>query len=172
MWGTNLYSDDSSVCTAAVHVGLITFEDGGTVTILIEEGAEEYQSSSFNGVDTNRYASWNGSFSFPDAEPLEAAATIAWDRRANSYADEDGTVFSVICDPDGSPGSVWGTGTYTDDSSICTAAVHAGLIDLADGGAVTFQLVDGLDAYEGSTANGITSQSYGTWSGSFVFVED
>ncbi len=65
--------------------------------------------------------------------------------------------------------TVWGTDTYTDDSSLCTAAVHAGAITLA-GGSIRVEAVDGLEAYEGSLRNGVESLDYGSWGRSFVFV--
>ena len=65
---------------------------------------------------------------------------------------------------------VWGVGPYTDDSSVCTAAVHAGLITAAKGGTVTFDVTTGMDAYKGSTANGVTSLDYGGWPRQFSFV--
>jgi hypothetical protein len=65
---------------------------------------------------------------------------------------------------------VWGTATYTADSSICTAAVHAGLFDQAEGGTVTIEVVAGLDAYEGTTANGVTTRAYGAYDPAFRFV--
>jgi LCCL domain len=170
VWGTNLYTDDSSVCTAAVQVGLITFEKGGTVTIKIEAGASEYTGSTNNGVESQKYGSWGGSFSFPDADQIEVSAEIPWDRPGNYYADGRTGDITVVCPPDGTPASVWGTDTYTDDSSICTAAVHAGVITLADGGDVTFQLTPGQDSYQGSTANGVTSLDYGAWGGSLVIA--
>ena len=71
---------------------------------------------------------------------------------------------------DGTLGAVWGTDVYTDDSSVCTAAVHLGLINELDGGLVVIQISGGLEAYEGTTANGVTSGSYAAWSGSFTFV--
>ena len=52
---------------------------------------------------------------------------------------------------------MWGTDTYTADSKICTAAVLEGLITVEDGGEVTIEVIEGLDSYEGSTANGVTS---------------
>ena len=64
---------------------------------------------------------------------------------------------------------VWGTDTYTDDSSLCTAAVHAGVITLA-GGALRVEAVDGLEAYVGSLRNGVESLDYGSWGRSFVVV--
>ena len=170
MWGTNVYTDDSSVCTAAVHQGLIGLDDGGTVTIEILDGQAEYVGSQANGVTTRSYGSWGGSFSFPDAEPLEVGATIDWSRSASFYAGDDRAEITVECAPGGTAGSVWGSGTYTDDSSICTAAVHAGLITLADGGQVTFRLTPGEESYTGSTANGVQSRDYGSWGASFQFL--
>jgi predicted nucleic acid-binding Zn ribbon protein len=64
-------------------------------------------------------------------------------------------------------GSVWGTGTYTTDSRVCRAAVHAGAIP-ATGGTVTVTPAPGLPAYAGSAANGITTSNYGPWSASFT----
>ena len=61
-------------------------------------------------------------------------------------------------------------GTYTDDSSVCSAAVQAGLITLANGGNVTIEIQPGANSYTGSTKNGITSSDYGPWSGSNTFV--
>lgn len=172
VWGTNVYTDDSSVCTAAVHVGLITLADGGDVVFEIGEGAEEYVGSESNGISTNDYGSWGGSFSFPDATPLDVAQGIAWDRRAREYAGDAalGEPITVTCRAGGEEYTIWGTEIYTDDSSICTAAVHMGLITFADGGEVTFELVEGQESYTGSTANGVTSSDYASWGASFSFV--
>ncbi len=60
-WGTDLYSDDSSVCAAAVHTGAIAYS-GGTVTIEIRGDAESYAGSARNGVITQNWDSWHGSF--------------------------------------------------------------------------------------------------------------
>ena len=65
---------------------------------------------------------------------------------------------------------MWGTDVYTDDSSICTAAVSAGLITFQAGGSVTIEIRQGQSSYAGSTRNGVTSKGYGSWNGSFVFV--
>jgi hypothetical protein len=171
LWGTNTYTDDSSICTAAVHAGLITVEDGGEVTIEILEGQDEYLAAESNGVESKVFGPFEGSFSFPDAEPIEVAATIGWDRAANFYAGREVTEFTVECEAGGQPGSVWGTDVYTDDSSICTAAVHAGVITADEGGEVTFEITGGEQSYEGTEANGISSQDFGPYDGSFRFVE-
>ena len=61
---------------------------------------------------------------------------------------------------------VWGTGPYTTDSSVCTAAVHAGYINLKEGGRVVIQIRKGSDSYEGSTQHGITTEGYHDYRGS------
>jgi hypothetical protein len=65
-WGTGIYTDDSRVCLAAVHAGIITIEAGGDVTILIRPGMNHYFGSAANGITTDPYADWYGSFEFVD----------------------------------------------------------------------------------------------------------
>jgi len=64
-------------------------------------------------------------------------------------------------------GSVWGVGPYTDDSNLCKAAVHAGIIPLT-GGTIEYQVTNGFSKYSGSIKNGITTNSYGKWPGSVI----
>lgn len=64
--------------------------------------------------------------------------------------------------------TVWGDWIYTDDSSICRAARHAGVVG-PEGGSVTVLAEPGRQSYPGSTQNGVTSSSYGTWESSFRF---
>lgn len=64
-------------------------------------------------------------------------------------------------------GTIWGDGVYTDDSAVATVAVHAGLLKVGERGFVTVTLEPGRDSYPGSTKNGITSQPYGAWDGSY-----
>jgi hypothetical protein len=80
-----------------------------------------------------------------------------------------GSRHTYSCPPGGSANSIWGTDTYTHDSSICTAGVHVGSITLAAGGLVTIEMAPGLSAYVASTRNGISSGSWGAWGCSFIF---
>lgn len=64
-------------------------------------------------------------------------------------------------------GSVWGTDVYTDDSSIATAAVHAGLLKPGEEGQLQVTFEAGRSGYEGSTRNGVTTQSYGAYGRSY-----
>lgn len=78
-----------------------------------------------------------------------------------------GATGQVVCPSGGVPSSVWGTGTYTSDSSICGAAQHYGWLASGAGGTVTYQTVPGMASYEGSSNYGITSRDYGSWNLSF-----
>jgi LCCL domain-containing protein len=108
----------------------------------------------------------------------EAGMAITWQDQPNALQDAQGqplvagTPVAVTCPPNGAVDTVWGTDVYTDDSSICTAAVHAGLITFERGGPVVFEIVDGRQAYPGSERNGVTTSDYGPWSGSFVFMRE
>ncbi len=166
VWGTGVYTDDSSVCTAAVHAGLIRFAGGGTVTIEIKAGQSSYAGSTLNGVTTKAYGSWGGSFVFAGA-PGEGGRT--WNADAKSLRGSDGERYTFTCPANGAASTVWGTGVYTDDSSVCTAAVHSGLLTFA-GGTVTIEIKPGQSSYAGSTLNGVTTKAYGSWGGSFVVV--
>src|SRR5207248_2488347 len=64
-------------------------------------------------------------------------------------------------------GPVWGTDTYTDDSSLAAAAVHAGVLRPGQKGVVAVTVLPGQQAYAGSARNGITTNSFGAWPGSF-----
>jgi hypothetical protein len=69
------------------------------------------------------------------------------------------------------PSRVTGSGPYTDDSSICSAAVHAGAIRAKDGGDVTIEIRRGEARYASSDRNYIRSAAYErAWSGSFVVL--
>ena len=106
--------------------------------------------------------------------PSATSATetqIDWTRQADQLRGRNGQSFSYYCSAGGqASGRLWGTGLYTDDSSICTAAVHAGLITLDSGGNVTIEIRSGATSYQGSRKNGLSSNSYGSWHGSFAFV--
>ncbi|MDP1921133.1 MAG: LCCL domain-containing protein [Myxococcales bacterium] len=65
-------------------------------------------------------------------------------------------------------GSVWGTEVYTSDTHLGTAAVHQGLIKPGEREVLKVKVIPGQNEYLGTTKNGITSQSYGAWSVSFV----
>ncbi len=104
--------------------------------------------------------------------PESAPATDPWSVNAVEHRAELGEEFTYDCPPadESRIDTVWGTDVYTDDSSVCTAAVHAGAITVDGGGEVTIEIAPGEDSYESSEQNGIESSSYGPWGGSFIVV--
>jgi len=92
-----------------------------------------------------------------------------WFVNAVDHRDQVGKQFTYSCTSNGAPDSIWGTDVYTDDSSVCTAAVHAGRITMERGGQVTIQMSPGLESYTASTRHGVASMEYSAWLGSFFF---
>jgi LCCL domain len=77
--------------------------------------------------------------------------------------------YECQCPPqDQTYGAVWGSGPYTADSNICVAAAHAGVIGPQGGGVVAYAFA-GQDSYEGSTANGVQTSTWGSYDASFMF---
>ncbi|MBE7412485.1 MAG: hypothetical protein L6Q54_07760 [Leptospiraceae bacterium] len=76
--------------------------------------------------------------------------------------------FAVNCPANCGSASIWGTDSYTTDSSICLAAVHTGAIQKDKGGKVTVFIIAGLPAYTGSEKNGVTTSSWNSYEASFT----
>lgn len=77
--------------------------------------------------------------------------------------------YTCTCAAGAPNGSVWGSGPYTADSDICTAARHAGILT-PDGGAVMAFRLDGMAEYAGSQRNGVTSSRWGRYDTSIMFA--
>ena len=73
-------------------------------------------------------------------------------------ADETTFYFRVVGD---TIGTVWGTDVYTGDSSLPTAAVHAGLVQPGGTAVIKVTVVQPLGQYQGSARNGVTSRDFG-----------
>ena len=63
LWGTNLYTANSGICSAAVHAGMISTE-GGIITIELLEGQEFYTGSNKNEVESKDRAGTSLSYGF------------------------------------------------------------------------------------------------------------
>ena len=175
VWGSGPYTDDSSICTAAVHAGRIQQAAGGAVTVFVHPGRARYPGSAANGVTSSSFASYPGSFAFdavlaPEAAAPGGAEALSWTQNASQFRGQNATTHLVWCPPNGSASSVWGSNPFTDDSSICTAGVHAGKIQLASGGSFRIRIGPGLPRYRGSARNGVTSSNFGSFPGSYIVV--
>lgn len=206
VWGTGSYSDDSSVCTAAIHAGVLT-SAGGPVVITISAGQEAYPATTQNGVTSSQWASWNRSFipgpsggtcantcatagdgecddggagsmyalcelgsDCGDCGPRAAgvvAQAVECSTNAQGLTGDPGTHHTVACPAGCGSATIWGTGAYSDDSSVCSAAIHAGVLQ-AGGGTAVISIAPGQEAYPASTQNGVTSSQWGSWTRSFL----
>jgi hypothetical protein len=112
----------------------------------------------------------------PEPEPAQeperdviATHEASWQDTAIEYRGRD-VIVPFACPAGGEPATVWGTDLYSDDSSVCTAGVHAGVIDLERGGTVMIQIEPGANRYVGTDRNGVGSHDWEVWPGSFVVV--
>lgn len=182
VWGSDVYADQSSICTAAVHAGLITLEDGGAIAIRIRPGQNTYRGSTRNEVTSGDFGQWPGSFTFttlrdavagvmvtPDGTPV-ALQIARWDTTAEPFSRQMNQVFALYCPAGGTLAAVWGSDIYRDASSVCAAAVHAGKLTIRDGGAIAFKVVSPMPFYIGNTRNGITSRHWQGGRSSFQFL--
>jgi hypothetical protein len=159
VWGTDVYTERSDLCSAALHAGVITAE-GGPVTVMRSEGRPIYAGSSRNGIRTNDHSSSDASITFagmtiPSTGPCPIRLSINPDLP---------TPFTCVCGHQAARSSgggyVWGTDFYTDRSDLCRAALHAGVITV-EGGSITVTRSEGLPIYGGSSRNGVTTKDYG-----------
>ena len=176
VWGNGIYTGDSSLCTAAVHAGLITLERGGTVTVEQQGRQSVFGASERNGVTSIPFGPFGNSFLFHAAngQPLRLDApgetSMVWNAPASFFAEAVGTTYTLRCPANGESAAVWGTDVYTLDSSPCTAAVHAGRLSFERGGVMTIEIRDGQASYSASERNGVGSLAFGPYRRSFTFA--
>ena len=63
LWGTDVYTDDSSLAVAAVHAGVLQPGATGIVKVTVLPGVSSYVSTSRHGITSSAYGSWVGSYS-------------------------------------------------------------------------------------------------------------
>jgi hypothetical protein len=76
IWGTDIYTSDTHIPTAAVHAGVITVGQTKEVYIKVVQGLSEYVGTTRNGVTTSGYGGWDLSYQFVSA-PTSYKATIS-----------------------------------------------------------------------------------------------
>jgi hypothetical protein len=163
VWGTDYYTDDSRLCAAAVHAGAIP-ASGGIVGVQTRPGRSSYLGTVRNGIETNDYGQWGRTIVFSD--PASLAGNVD-DAQCPGVYNAGGTGWSGTCRCVGSgDGPVWGSGPYTADSDLCRAARHAGAIGPA-GGLIHVTSAPGQNSYSGTTRNGVTTSSWGSYGASF-----
>ena len=160
VWGSGPYTGDSVICAAAVHSGVIG-AGGGAVSVHVEAGRNSYTGSTRNGVATSDWGD------FPNSISVFAARVASTNLAACGPLPDGPAPYSCSCVAPLVAGTVWGSGPFTADSNLCTAATHAGLVG-ANGGDITVTKVAGQSSYQGSTQNGITTNGWGQFGTSIV----
>lgn len=64
--------------------------------------------------------------------------------------------------------TIWGTEVYTCDSDLGTAAVHAGVLKIGQKGIVKVTIVKSPETHQGTTVNGVSSSSWGSYPASYT----
>lgn len=179
VWGTDIYTDDSVLCSAAIHAGAITAADGGTVLVTWVPSQPTYIGSARNNITSSDYGKWERSFyvqkvdatgkpTSPAPELIKDPNTahLSCSMSADVLTGDAGAKWKVDCPAGCTAGNVWGSDPYTADSNLCAAARHAGVI--TDAGGPFVVTIDGKkDKLAGSEKNGVTSKEYGEYDRTF-----
>jgi hypothetical protein len=62
VWGTDVYTADSAIATAAVHAGVLRVGQRGFIKVTILPGQQGYEGSTRNGVTTHDFGAFPGSY--------------------------------------------------------------------------------------------------------------
>nr|XP_033790803.1 cysteine-rich secretory protein LCCL domain-containing 1 [Geotrypetes seraphini] len=170
--GSVHYEMQSSICRAAIHYGVLD-NNGGWVDVT-RQGRKHYFIKSYrNGIQSiGKYRSAN---SFTVAKVSFQAVTCETTvEQLCPFQKPASHCPRVYC-----PGNcmqanshyarVIGSRVYSDLSSICRAAVHAGVLRNQQGGYIDVMPVDKKKQYIGSFQNGIFSESLQNPPGSKAF---
>lgn len=127
--GSMIYNDESSICKAAIHAGFLIAADGGEFIVVIANGEEKYESAFQNGIQSIGYGASARAITFK-AAPKIVSISCDTNGQEAMFGGEVGTNYAVICPKDCTFESheVYGTDVYADESKICQAAIHAGLM--------------------------------------------
>lgn len=119
---------------------------------------------------TNR--AWNATINRNINIPPPGVRRISWaDTPRTLRLTGNNRTYTFYCVAHGSSDMpIWGSVSYTDNSSICTAAVHNGTINRNRGGIVNIQLDSGPRFFRSITRNGVRSREYRGQIRAFSFV--
>lgn len=179
VWGTNLYTSDSSLAAAAVHAGAVRVGEEAVVRVTVVDGPPQFTGTDRNGVQSMPWNNSHGAYTAFFIYRLDGglAATNAVPGRflvgnavpetdlkldpgtMANYHDQIGRSFRLPL-VGATEGWVWGTDTYTHDSALATAAVHAGLLQPGQAGVVRVTITPSPSQFFGSSRNGVTSHDW------------
>ena len=170
IWGgkNNIYTDDSDVATAAVHAGVVKVGETKTISIKVLADQGNYPALTRNGIGSNSYGAWKGAYQFIGQG---TAAIPDAPENMTAYRGKNGQIFTFQVKGK-TDGRIWGgqNNIYTDDTNLATAAVHAGVVKNGMTATIKVKILAGQNSYPSLKRNGITSNSYGNWNGSYQIL--
>lgn len=161
VWGTSYYDVQSSICRAALHQGVID-NNGGLVDTLRKDNFPFFVKATKNGIESlSKYKPGNA-FMVSKVE-IRSVYCYTTAREICQLKGQFSYCPRALCPANcKNEPSYWapviGTGVFADGSSICRAAIHAGIIR-ASGGYVDILALDKKKSYTGSLKNGVQSES-------------
>ncbi|XP_056289887.1 cysteine-rich secretory protein LCCL domain-containing 1 [Pseudoliparis swirei] len=160
--GTVYYEMQSGVCRAGLHAGVID-NDGGWLDVTRQGRKDFFIKSKKNGIQSlGKYLSANSFIvSRVAVKAITCETTVA---QMCSYQKPAKHCPRLYCpryclEENPHISRVIGTGIYSDKSSICRTAIHAGVIRNDAGGYIDVMPVDKRKHYTASHQNGIFSES-------------
>ena len=160
VYGSDVYTSDSSVGTAAVHAGLLKVGQTAVVRVKMVPLEDSYPGSERNGVTTLSWDSpWHGAYRFVRADSKKEGPGRADPGALDSFKDQVGKsfVFEVTGQQEG---CIWGSGVYSTDSWLSVAAVHAGVLKANETGLVKVTIRQAPNEFKGSERNGVISRDW------------
>ncbi|XP_072275886.1 uncharacterized protein [Pyxicephalus adspersus] len=151
---TDAYNSETPICVAAIHSGIL---GKGHKSFILEKKKKE-----------NKFVVRSYTEGEEEKKPTKLPEVNASCSTTGEMLTEPFT--NVTC-PHGCITQkipVKGNGVYTEDSSICRAAIHAGVLT-NDGGHCTVQKTKGRKTYDDSINYGVKSVMSGPWPKSFEF---
>ncbi|KAL2088788.1 hypothetical protein ACEWY4_015687 [Coilia grayii] len=161
VWGTLFYDVQSSICRAAMHHGVID-NNGGVVDVTRKDRLPFFVKSTKNGIDSfSKYKPANAFVvARVEKQSVDCYATVG---EICPYRTPHTNCPRVYCPAHcRNQPSYWapvvGNSIYSDNSSICRTAIHAGVIK-DDGGYVDILSLERKKSYVGVLKNSIQSES-------------
>ncbi len=76
IWGSNPYTDDSNLATAAVHAGLLANGETGIIKVQVIPGEQAHTGSTRNGVTSGGFGAFPGSYRILPDEDLDGKPVV------------------------------------------------------------------------------------------------
>jgi len=147
-----------------VHTGL------SRIAGRLEVKSLQAESAQFGEVELKladvRDLRFQGGFEEIDLSKLDPAPANLYDK-----ASQIGKTFTYKVTGNMAGGAVYGTDTYTLDSSLAMAAVHASVVKNGQTGVLRVKIVDSPASFTSSTRNGITSHAWGPYPAAYKIIK-